>query len=242
MTRSEKEILLLDSDKNFNLLLEVIETVPSSKRGISIETQERDKNFRDVLMHLYEWHAMLERWHREGINGDIPFMPAPGYKWRNIGLLNVRIWENYQDVTLNQAIKKLKLSHERVMDLIKSHTNEQIMTKKQYKWTKTSNLYSYFAANTVDHYNWAIKKCEEIARFINCQSSPTLDSENKTESGFLLKLSSPARNALVHEGIDTLHKLSKYTEKEILKIHGIGPASLPTMRTLLEEEGLCFKK
>jgi len=32
-----------------------------------------------------------------------------------------------------------------------------------------------------------------------------------------------------------------YTEKEI-KIHGIGPASLPTMRTLLEEEGLSFKE
>jgi len=63
----------------------------------------------------------------------------------------------------------------------------------------------------------------------------------KAESGFLSKLSSPARNALVHEGIDTLQELSKYTEKEILKIHGIGPASLPMMRTSLEEEGLSFK-
>ncbi|MGE7860962.1 ClbS/DfsB family four-helix bundle protein [Bacillus mobilis] len=166
MTRNEKEILLLNSDKNFNSLLEIIESVPSRKRGISIENQERDKSFRDVLMHLYEWHAMLERWYREGMNGDNPFIPAPGYKWRTIGLLNMRIWENYQNVTLNQAIKKLKLSHERVMELIKSHTNEQIMTKKQYKWTKTSNLYSYFAANTSNHYSWAIKKCEIIAKSI----------------------------------------------------------------------------
>ena len=64
--------------------------------------------------------------------------------------------------------------------------------------------------------------------------------KDNPESGFLSKLSSPARNALVHEGIDTLQKLSKYTEKDILKIHGIGPASLPLMRTLLEE-GLSFK-
>lgn len=66
--------------------------------------------------------------------------------------------------------------------------------------------------------------------------------KNLMGSEFLLKLSSPARSALVHEGIDTLEKLSKYTEKEILKIHGIGPASLPTMRALLEEKGLSFKK
>jgi hypothetical protein len=166
MTTSEKEVLLMNSGKNFNRLLEIIESVPSRKRGLSIETEERDKNFRDVVMHLYEWHAMLERWYREGMNGDTPFMPAPGYKWRNIGLLNIRTWENYQEVTLNQAMKKLKLSHERVMELIRSHTNEEIMTKKHYKWTKTSNLYSYFAANTTDHYIWGIKKCEVIVKSI----------------------------------------------------------------------------
>lgn len=75
-----------------------------------------------------------------------------------------------------------------------------------------------------------------------CRSCPTCDKENKPKSGFLSKLSSPARNALLHEGIDTLEKLSKYTEKEILKIHGIGPASMPIMRTFLEEEGLSFKE
>jgi len=49
--KSEKEILLLTSDRNFTALFEIIESVPSRKRSISIETEERDKNFRDVLMH-----------------------------------------------------------------------------------------------------------------------------------------------------------------------------------------------
>ncbi|MBC5638157.1 ClbS/DfsB family four-helix bundle protein [Ornithinibacillus sp. BX22] len=163
METSEKAMLIQNSEHHFQLLFEIIESVPSRKRSISIETNERDKNFRDVIMHLYEWHAMLERWYREGMDGDTPSMPAPGFKWRTLKQLNMRIWENYQEVTLNQAIKKLKLSHERVMKLIKAHTNEEIMTKKYYKWTKTSNLYSYFAANTTNHYVWAIKKCEVIA-------------------------------------------------------------------------------
>ncbi|KON90096.1 hypothetical protein AF332_27020 [Sporosarcina globispora] len=91
----------------------------------------------------------------------------------------------------------------------------------------------------------SLKVCEKGHKFYKsseCQSCPTCDKENKPKSGFLSKLSSPARNALVHEGIDTLKKLSKYTEKEILKIHGIGPASLPILRTSLEEAGLSFKK
>lgn len=169
--KDEKEMLLQNSDKNLNALFEIIESVPSRRRNISIETGERDKNFRDVIMHLYEWHAMLERWYREGMDGDIPSMPAPGNKWSTIKLLNMQIWENYQDITLNKAIKKLKLSHERVMNLIKSHSNEEMLTKQYYKWTKTSNLYSYFMANTSQHYIWAIKKCEVIANSINQEIS-----------------------------------------------------------------------
>lgn len=71
---------------------------------------------------------------------------------------------------------------------------------------------------------------------------PKEDNFNEPKISFLSKLSSPARNALVHKGIDTLEKLSTYTEKEILKLHGIGPASLPILRTLLKDKDLSFKK
>ena len=163
---SAKKDLLRTSEEQFKKLFDIIDSVPYSKRKISIKIEERDKNFRDVLMHLYEWHAMLERWYREGMNDDVPSTPAPGYKWRDINQLNIRIRDNYQDVTINQAIKRVRLSHDRVMKLIESHSDEEIMTKKYYKWTKTSNLYSYFAANTSKHYQWAIKKCEVIAKEI----------------------------------------------------------------------------
>src|SRR5690554_1225271 len=125
--KQAKEFLIEESNKNYNALLELIKAVPSKKRSLSVETEERDKNFCDVLMHLYEWHAMLERWYVEGMSGDKPFMPAPGYKWRDLDKLNYKIWETYQDVTLNEALKKFKLSHERIMNLIKLHTNDEIM-------------------------------------------------------------------------------------------------------------------
>ncbi|MGD6871054.1 RNA polymerase alpha subunit C-terminal domain-containing protein [Sutcliffiella horikoshii] len=74
----------------------------------------------------------------------------------------------------------------------------------------------------------------------DCPSCPTCNKENKPKASFLSKLSSPARNALIQKEVDTVQKLSKYTEKEILNFHGIGPASLPIMRASLEEEGLSF--
>lgn len=76
----------------------------------------------------------------------------------------------------------------------------------------------------------------------DCTTCPICEKLKEPASGFLALLSSPARNALLHQGIDTLQKLSEFTEKEILKIHGIGKASLPVFRQALEEQKLYFKQ
>ncbi len=75
----------------------------------------------------------------------------------------------------------------------------------------------------------------------DCPTCPECERENKPAAGFLSRLSSPARRALEHEGITTLEKLSSFSEREILKLHGIGPSSMPALREALQEEGLAFK-
>ena len=172
-----KEQLLAEAEQHFQALLQFIQAIPSKRRTLSIETSKRNKNFRDVLIHLYEWHAMLERWYREGMDGDTPEMPAPGFKWRQLDKLNDQIRDNYDNIKLSQAIKKVTLSHYRIMKLIELRTDEQIFTKQYYKWTKTSNLYSYFAANTSSHYSWAIKQCTYIAAQLDEQYKVTPTSK-----------------------------------------------------------------
>jgi DNA-directed RNA polymerase alpha subunit len=74
-----------------------------------------------------------------------------------------------------------------------------------------------------------------------CPSCPICEQERKPDSGFLARLSAPARRALETNGITTLQQLSQFSEKDILKYHGMGPASLPKLKAALEEEGLSFK-
>lgn len=76
----------------------------------------------------------------------------------------------------------------------------------------------------------------------DCPTCPTCEQERKPKTGFLSQLSAPARRALENNGITTLQELSTYSEKEILKLHGMGPASLPKLRSALNEEDLQFKK
>ena len=59
---------------------------------------------------------------------------------------------------------------------------------------------------------------------------------------FLDSLGGPARRALENKGINTVKQLSTFSKKEILKLHGMGPASIPKLETALKAAGLSFKK
>ena len=74
----------------------------------------------------------------------------------------------------------------------------------------------------------------------DCPTCPTCEAEKKPQSGFLSALSSPARRALQNEGIITLKQLTKYTEKELLQLHGLGPSSIPKLKASLKDAGLEF--
>jgi len=64
----------------------------------------------------------------------------------------------------------------------------------------------------------------------------------KSATDFLSTLGAPARRALEREGITSLTKLSRYSEQEVLHLHGMGPSTIPKLKKALRENGLTFKK
>jgi uncharacterized protein YdhG (YjbR/CyaY superfamily) len=57
----------------------------------------------------------------------------------------------------------------------------------------------------------------------------------------LPKLAAPAQRALTAAGISSLEQLSKHTEGEITRLHGMGPNALAELREALKANGLAFK-
>jgi hypothetical protein len=76
----------------------------------------------------------------------------------------------------------------------------------------------------------------------DCPVCPYCEDERKPAGGFLSTLSAPARRALERQGIKTPKQLSRYNEKEILALHGMGPGSIQKLRDALKAQGLSFKK
>ena len=128
---------------------------------------KRDKNLRDVLIHLYEWHQLILNWVESNQKGEEkPFLPEP-YNWRTYGDMNVEFWKKHQNISLEDATRNLEKSHKDVLELAEKFTNEELFSRKIYKWVGGSTLGSYFVSTTSSHYDWAIKKLKAHQK--NCK-------------------------------------------------------------------------
>lgn len=90
-----------------------------------------------------------------------------------------------------------------------------------------------------------LKICSNGHRYYkssDCPTCPQCEKERVPVSEMLAMLKAPARRALESKGITDAYTLSQYRENEILDLHGMGPSSMPALRTALEKVGLTFRK
>ncbi|CAG9622254.1 RNA polymerase alpha subunit C-terminal domain-containing protein [Sutcliffiella rhizosphaerae] len=91
----------------------------------------------------------------------------------------------------------------------------------------------------------SLRTCDKGHKYYkssDCPTCPECENERKPINELLSLLSGPARRALEHNEVTTLQQLSQLSEREVLKFHGMGPASLPKLRLALKESGLSFRK
>ena len=87
------------------------------------------------------------------------------------------------------------------------------------------------------------KICNKGHKFFknsDCQTCPIVKIK-KPKDSFLPFIVAPARWALERENIKTLEDLAKWTEKEIINLHGMGPSTIPKLKKALSEYHLSFK-
>ena len=113
---------------------------------------------KDVLAHLIEWEQMLLGWYRAGLQGEIPALPAPGYKWNQTPQLNQMIFEKHRHRRLSEVMEQFHASHQEILTVIRALSNEELFTVGRYVWTQGNTLGAYFVSATSSHYLWARKE------------------------------------------------------------------------------------
>lgn len=162
-----KEDLLKASNEQYQKLADLIASLTEKELNTEFDFSDdskkserhwsRDKNLRDVYVHLYEWHQLLLNWIAANEKGEAkPFIPEP-YSWKTYGDMNVDFWQKHQNTSLKDAKKMFEESHAKVLELAEKYSNEQLFGRGVFPWVNT-DLGSYFVSVMPSHYDWAMKK------------------------------------------------------------------------------------
>ena len=165
---TSKNDLLEAANTNYQKLWKLIDSMIENELSIAFDFStdlkkkeahwKRDKNLRDILIHLYEWHQLLLNWVQSNMEGNKShFLPQP-YNWKTYGEMNVEFWKKYQTTQLEDSKELLNESHKAVLEMIATFSNNELFTKQIFDWTGTTTLGSYCVSATSSHYDWAVKK------------------------------------------------------------------------------------
>ncbi|MBS7575957.1 MULTISPECIES: ClbS/DfsB family four-helix bundle protein [unclassified Enterococcus] len=168
-----KTDLIQTGNEKYQKLMTLIHSIPEeSINGVfqfEIEKEkgahwERDKNIRDILIHLYEWHSLLLHWVEANQKGIKKQFLQDGYNWKTYGKMNIVFWEKHQNTSYESSLELLKKSHTEVIKLADTFSNDELFSKDVYEWVGGSTLGSYFVSVTSSHYDWAMKKIRKYKK------------------------------------------------------------------------------
>ncbi|MDR0999772.1 MAG: ClbS/DfsB family four-helix bundle protein [Clostridiales bacterium] len=120
-----KPDLIKSANEQFEKMWNLVDSMPDDEQSATFNFGAgygkeahwgRDKNLRDVFVHLYEWHKLLLNWASSNQSGEAkPFLPTP-YNWKTYGDMNVEFWKKHQSTTYEDSKEMLRNSHAKVMD------------------------------------------------------------------------------------------------------------------------------
>lgn len=172
-----KNDLLEAASTNYDKLLKMIDSMTELERNTEFDFLaddkkkeahwKRDKNLRDVLIHLHEWHNLMLEWVENNKSGiRKPFL-MEGYNWKTYGDMNIVFWKRNQGLAMEEAMEQFKESHEKIMQKIAEMSNEELFQKNVFDWVGGSTIGSYFISVTSSHYDWAMKKIKAHRKIVN---------------------------------------------------------------------------
>ena len=113
---TSKTDLISASEANYKQMNELISSFTEKELSTPFQFGDekkeahwkRDKNIRDILIHLYEWHQLLLNWVSSNLNGEAAALLPQPYNWRTYGKMNEEFWKKHQNTALEEASRCLK--------------------------------------------------------------------------------------------------------------------------------------
>ncbi|MCQ2350230.1 MAG: ClbS/DfsB family four-helix bundle protein [Paludibacteraceae bacterium] len=168
----DKEQLIAMAQENYDALMKTLEKAEHDilesnflprETKTRCTTFEQGDNMRDVLMHIVEWQR-LQIIFVDNIRKGTPqdFIPEPYRKdYKAMDEANRQL---HQMMSYDLALDMLKASHQSMMMLMNTFSNEELFNHNVYKVTYTTTMGAYFASVAVTPYAQALKRLRSHLR------------------------------------------------------------------------------
>lgn len=152
---TSKQELLEAMSGQFEVLRDEVSAISPSDREIAGVCERW--SVKDIVGHLDAWHEMFLLWESAGSVGETPAMPAPGYTWKETPAVNEEIYQRIKDDPYEDVVARLDASYGKVRSVVAAYSDEDLTTKRRFKWTGSTSVLSYAVSATSSHYDWARK-------------------------------------------------------------------------------------
>ena len=100
---------------------------------------------KDVLAHLADWEARMPAWIEAARRGGPVETPEPGLTWKQLDIVNRRIYEAYRDRPLEDVLDYFRSVHRRFMAMVEAMPEDEMPTPGRYAFTGKSAVYGWLS-------------------------------------------------------------------------------------------------
>jgi uncharacterized protein (TIGR03083 family) len=124
-----------------------------------------DWSVKDILAHLVAWEQLFLGWYAAGRRGETSKTPAPDLNWRQLDILNRRIYEQHRDDPLDDVRAAFATSYRDFVATVRAIPEEDLFAPNRFAWTGHWTQVAFVRGNSSSHYLWAktlIRKWKKV--------------------------------------------------------------------------------
>jgi hypothetical protein len=92
---------------------------------------------KDILAHLADWEARMPVWTVE--------TPEPGLTWKQLSIVNRRIYEAHRDWPLEEVLDYFRSTHRRFMAMVEAMPEDEMLAPGRYAFTGKGAVYDWLS-------------------------------------------------------------------------------------------------
>ncbi len=150
-TYADKNALLSEISKTAGLFIKEFKEIPDTDKDLRLESVDRTPG--EILSYQLGWMDLLLSWDQNESEGKEVIMPAPGYKWNQLGGLYQSFYDKYQNLSLAQQQTMFMTTVEELIKWVEAFNDDELFQTGKRKWaaSTTSNwpVWKWVHINTV---------------------------------------------------------------------------------------------